>query len=100
MPDDETVAPVAPAEAPEQHQAEAETTSAAGTEVVPAASDPPATAAPVIVHDQWTQTARDVQESIARDLDVIKRLDELLSQPIFLTPRVPPPDLADAKLGG
>jgi hypothetical protein len=51
--------------------------------VDPAAIDPPAKAAPVIVHDQWTQTARGVQESIARDLKVIKRLDELLSRPIW-----------------
>jgi hypothetical protein len=38
--------------------------------VDPAAIDPPAKAAPVIVHDQWTQTARGVQETIARDLGV------------------------------
>jgi hypothetical protein len=134
MPDDETVAPIAPpeptdapedngagsettlasvdpAEAPEQHQAEAETTSAASTEVVDTAPpkqhppepvttsiasaetvDPPAKAAPAIVQDQWTQMAKGIQETLARDLEKIKRLDELLSRPIFLTPHVVPPD--------
>jgi hypothetical protein len=113
MPDDETVASVAspepadapedcgagsetaiasarPTEAPEQHQAEAETTSAASTEVVaPAAIDPSPEAAPVIAQDQWAQMARGVQETLARDLKLSQRLDELLSRPIFLTPQPP-----------
>jgi hypothetical protein len=60
--------------------------------VDPAAIDSPAKAAPVIVHDLWTQTARGVQESIARDLKVIKRRDELLSRPIWKVAAVAEPN--------
>jgi hypothetical protein len=87
MSDDQSQTTALPAEAPDLHEAEPETTGAAATEVIdPAAMpalDPAAKSAPVIAQDQWAQTARGVQEAIARDLKALKRLDELLSRPIW-----------------